>query len=251
MPSSVVGCGPHHEAVEQSDVARRTRARDDAARRGRIPETVERFVDAPACVSGSVTHAANAVATRDQVSSIDSPTGAPSGVLKRYFMSQICWEMAAIGRMAERACAVAKEAARKVGAERSLCGVRARLQSDMFSFMYPQANDPQHTVGQGVFDLSPAIPMIHRPAGSGAFVVDQIGEFAGHVFHSAAGQPVGPACRALGDRRGFRGDIVGRVPRSCPRRGFRRGFVFGREARPRAGRVDARIRRARQDRRRS
>ena len=48
-------------------------------------------------VSGSSSRAAKAVATRSQVSSMVLSTGRPSGDFSRYFMSQICWEMAAIG----------------------------------------------------------------------------------------------------------------------------------------------------------
>ncbi len=49
--------------------------------------------------SGSASLAARAPATRFQVSSMVLSTGLPSGDFNRYFMSQICWEIAAIGAL--------------------------------------------------------------------------------------------------------------------------------------------------------
>jgi hypothetical protein len=46
-------------------------------------------------VAGSRSGAASAFATRRQVSAMALSTGAPLASLRRYFMSQICWETAA------------------------------------------------------------------------------------------------------------------------------------------------------------
>ena len=84
----------HDEAVEQRDAAAGAGAGQDATGRqeGEIRQGLgEGLLPALAGALGSAS--ATAAATRVQVSSRVRSTALPSVPLRRYFMSQICWEI--------------------------------------------------------------------------------------------------------------------------------------------------------------
>ena len=93
----VVGDRPHDEAVEQRHAALGAGAGDDAAGRQEL-EILEGGVEAAGpAAPGRARPAATALAMRRHVSSRVLSTAAPSAPLKRYFMSQMRWDMAATG----------------------------------------------------------------------------------------------------------------------------------------------------------
>ena len=96
MRADVVRMRAHHEAVEERDGAPGAGAGEDAAGR-QEGEIGHRLVEAPFPAARRFLGAAAARATRRQVSSIVLSSGAPSGALSRYFMSQICWEIGGRG----------------------------------------------------------------------------------------------------------------------------------------------------------